>query len=128
MNLIWNEQNAGTSTAASTERPWVEPNPQWYGYTSATLTYTYENSNTNLTQFLSSHPEVNVVVETYDPTKYVIFLSNTSNASIYDVNNFVITKAFTITQVSQQISDGSYITLYQYRTKEPATIGTYKLR
>ena len=81
-----------------------------------------------LTQFNNHNPDANVIVETYDPSKHVIFLSNKDNAVIYDVNNFVITRAFTITQVSQQISDGSYITLYQYRTKEPATIGTYKLR
>lgn len=102
--------------------------PQWFGYTNAVLDYTYDNSNTYLTQFLSTQPDANVIIDTYDITKYVIFLSNKESAIIYDINNFVITKAFIKTQISQQVSDGSYITLHEYKTKEPATLGTYKLR
>jgi hypothetical protein len=102
--------------------------PQWFGYTDATLIYTYDDSNAHLTQFLSSKVDSNVVVDMYNSNKYVIFLSSSDNAIIYDVNNFVITKAFTKTQILQQTSNGNYIPLYQYKTKKPATIGTYKLR
>ncbi len=102
--------------------------PQWFGYTSAILNYTYQNSNEYLTQFISNSSDANVVVDSYDNSKYVIFLSKNDNAIIYDINNFIITLAFNKIQVSQQIADGSYITMYEYKTKEAAPVGTYKLR
>jgi len=123
---IKNPQQEGNSYNPVSPFPSIIP--QWFGWTSAVLDYTYENSNAYLTQFLSNSTDANIVVDIYNESNYVIFLSRKNNAVIYDINNFVITKAFIKTQISQQLVDGSYTTLYQYKTKEPATVGTYKLR
>ncbi len=102
--------------------------PQWKGYTAATLDNTYEAANTNLTKFLSGSVAATVVVEELVGGGKVVFLSTDSDATIYDANNFDITSAFTKTTITQELADGTTVTLYKYATTEAATLGTYKLQ
>lgn len=104
--------------------------PQWCGVTSETLSYTYANSNSNLTKTITED-DLSVTVSSSDVADdaYLYFLSNTSGLSIYTSSGFALSDdSFTETTITQTLSNGSTATMYQYVTTEAAVEGTFTLK
>lgn len=126
----------GTNTKTAT---YTANTPQWAGWsakTDFTTAYADINGETNLQKFVQASAGIN---KASSPTgEYIWFISNKSNANVYDTNDFLQsqgawgdnTKEFWTKTLTLTLSDGvTTAPVYLYRSRQTKTLTafTYKI-